>query len=50
MAADRAAAAAGSRLLGMSPRLRWPNRSANPEIVEGIGDAARGALPEWLVA
>lgn len=50
MAADKAAAAAGSWLPGLSPRLRWPYRSATPEMVAGIAAAARVALPAWFVA
>ena len=48
MAADKAAAAAGGWLPGMSPRLRWPYRGATPEMVANIAAAARVAVPELL--
>ena len=48
MAADKAAAAAGGWLPGFSPRLRWPYRSASPEVVSEIGRLARNALPAFF--
>lgn len=48
MAADKAAAVAGSWLTGLHPRLRWPYRSASPEMCERIRAAARISLPEFL--
>lgn len=45
-AADKAAAVAGGWLPGFTPRLRWPYRSATPEMVSQIAAAARGEVPE----
>lgn len=46
MAADKAAAAAGGWLPGLRPNLRWPYRSASPEMVAEIAGSARAQLPE----
>jgi dihydrodipicolinate synthase/N-acetylneuraminate lyase len=46
--ADKAAAAAGGWLPGLSPRLRWPYHGATPEMVASIAASARAALPEWF--
>lgn len=48
MAADKAAAAAGAWLPGLSPRLRWPYRGATPGMVAAIASAARATFPEWF--
>jgi dihydrodipicolinate synthase/N-acetylneuraminate lyase len=48
MAADKAAAAAGGWLPGLSPRLRWPYRCATPEMIAQIARAAREELPAWF--
>ena len=48
MAADKAAAVAGGWLPGLSPRLRWPYRSATPEMIAHLAQAARIALPEFF--
>lgn len=50
MAADKAAATAGGWLPGFTPRLRWPYRSASPEMVGRIAAQARSALPEFFTA
>ncbi|MCX6950800.1 MAG: dihydrodipicolinate synthase family protein, partial [Verrucomicrobia bacterium] len=50
MAADKAAAVAGGWLPGLTPRLRWPYRSASPELVGRIATAARAELPEFFTA
>ena len=46
MAADKAAATAGGWLAGMTPRLRWPYRSAPTAAIEVIAAAARAEVPE----
>jgi hypothetical protein len=46
MAADKAAAAAGGWLPGLTPRVRWPYRSVAPEAAARIGAVARAELPE----
>lgn len=46
MAADKTAAAAGGWLPGLTPRLRWPYRSASEAEARRIGAIARTALPE----
>jgi 4-hydroxy-tetrahydrodipicolinate synthase len=48
MAVDKAAAAAGGWLPGLSPRLRWPYRGASLEQVAHLARAARAAFPEWF--
>jgi 4-hydroxy-tetrahydrodipicolinate synthase len=48
MAADKAAAAAGGWLPGLSPRLRWPYRSATDAMVQALAVAARAELPELV--
>lgn len=48
MAADKAAAAAGGWLPGLSPCLRWPYRCASPEMVARIAAAARAEVPEFF--
>ncbi len=50
MAADKAAAVAGGWLPGLTPRLRWPYRSAPTERVARIAAAARVELPEFFTA
>lgn len=50
MAADKAAAVAGGWLPGLAPRLRWPYRSATPDLIARIGGAARAELPEFFTA
>ena len=50
MAADKAAAVAGSWLPGLHQRLRWPYRCASDERVAAIAAAARRILPEFLTA
>jgi 4-hydroxy-tetrahydrodipicolinate synthase len=45
-AADKAAAAAGGWLPGLTPRLRWPYQSAGDEAVRRIRAAAVADLPE----
>lgn len=45
-AADKATAVAGGWLPGFTTRLRWPYRSADPEVAQMIGRAARAELPE----
>ena len=49
MAADKATAAAGGWLPGLSPRLRWPYRGASAETITKLAAAARAALPEWFL-
>jgi dihydrodipicolinate synthase/N-acetylneuraminate lyase len=46
MAADKAAAAAGGWLPGLTTRIRWPYRSVAPEVAAQIGAVARSELPE----
>lgn len=46
MAADKAAAVAGGWLPGLSPRLRWPYRSATVEQARALGETARRMVPE----
>jgi len=46
MAADKAAAVAGGWLPGLSPRLRWPYRSATPGQVSALAATARSMVPE----
>jgi dihydrodipicolinate synthase/N-acetylneuraminate lyase len=46
MAADKAAAAAGGWLPGLTPRVRWPYRSVAAEVAARIGAVARAELPE----
>lgn len=46
MAADKAAAVAGGWLPGLSPRLRWPYRSAPAGLIRQIAAAARAQVPE----
>ena len=43
---DKAAAVAGGWLPGLTPRLRWPYRSASPERVQSIAERARREVPE----
>lgn len=50
MAGDKAAAVAGNWLPGLAPRLRWPYRSATPEMCSAIGQAARAELPEFFAS
>lgn len=45
-AADKASAVAGGWLPGMTTRLRWPYRSADPTVARAIGESARRELPE----
>ncbi len=45
MAADKAAAVAGGWLPGLTGRLRWPYRSAEPDTIRQIAAAARRELP-----
>ncbi len=45
-AADKASAVAGGWLPGMTTRLRWPYRSAEPAAARAIGESARRELPE----
>jgi 4-hydroxy-tetrahydrodipicolinate synthase len=47
-AADKAAAAAGGWLPGLTARVRWPYRSATPEMTAAIAKAARAELPEFV--
>lgn len=46
MAADKAAATAGAWFAGMTPRLRWPYKSAPAETIAAIAAAARVEVPE----
>jgi dihydrodipicolinate synthase/N-acetylneuraminate lyase len=46
MAADKAAAAAGGWLPGLTPRVRWPYRSVTAAAVAQLGSVARRELPE----
>ena len=48
MAADKAAAAAGGWLPGLSPRLRWPYRGATDAMVRALATAARAEVPDLL--
>jgi dihydrodipicolinate synthase/N-acetylneuraminate lyase len=48
MAVDKAAAAAGGWLPGLSPRLRWPYRSATSGMVRALAVAARAEVPEFF--
>jgi dihydrodipicolinate synthase/N-acetylneuraminate lyase len=45
-AADKATAVAGGWLPGFTSRLRWPYRSATPEMIARIAAAARVEVPE----
>jgi dihydrodipicolinate synthase/N-acetylneuraminate lyase len=49
MAADKAAAAAGQWLPGLTPRLRWPYRAASDDAIRRLGAVARAELPELFV-
>jgi dihydrodipicolinate synthase/N-acetylneuraminate lyase len=46
MACDKALAAAGGWLPGLTPRIRWPYAGFPPEEVERLGRSARQAVPE----
>jgi len=48
MAADKASAAAGGWLPGLTPRLRWPYRFADETTVRMIAAEARRQLPEFF--
>jgi dihydrodipicolinate synthase/N-acetylneuraminate lyase len=47
-AADKATAVAGGWLPGFTARLRWPYRSATPEMIAKIASAARVEIPEFF--
>lgn len=47
MAADKAAAAAGGWLPGLTSRLRWPYRGVDSTAVAALAEAAQRELPEF---